>query len=79
MAGSTYYLTQTAIAHYTKIIKDTAKQWGKLQAQKCHIKFEAGFQDIVEYNKTFPSLTEITGTTSFSIHHVEHLYCIPDL
>jgi plasmid stabilization system protein ParE len=76
MSSATYRMTRTARAHLEKAVRDTARQWGTLQARKYLDAFRTGLQDLAERHRTIhsPHRAELSAGTAFSVHLVEHRY-----
>ena len=76
MNRRTYYLTDTALVHLEKAIRDTARRWDLDQAATYRDALLNGFQDIAENHKGFNFLhrNDLAKGTDFSLHLVEHHY-----
>ncbi len=76
MTRPTYYMTETALVHLEKAIRDTARRWNWRQAEIYRDILLEGFQKIAENHQHFnsPHRATLTKDTNFSIHLVGHHY-----
>ncbi|MBT9587309.1 type II toxin-antitoxin system RelE/ParE family toxin [bacterium] len=76
MSRSTYHLTETALTHLEKVLRDTARRWDWRQAETYRDALLRGFQYIADHHKQLhsPHRNELTKVTDFCLHLVEHHY-----
>lgn len=74
MAQGRVFMTQTALNTIRKVGRDTAREWGKAQADKYLGELREGCQQCADRYKGFPARTDYVGGADLSLHHVGHHY-----
>ena len=74
MAQGRFYMTPTALNTIRKVGRDTAREWGKAQANKYHTELRKGCQECADSYKSFPAREDYVGAVNLSLHHVGHHY-----
>lgn len=67
-------MTPTALNTIRKVGRDTAREWGKAQADKYLTELRKGCQECADRYKSFPAREDYVGAANLSLHHVGHHY-----